>query len=165
MRTALAAVLLAATALAARAEDPCAAETLALCNKAVGVNAVLGCLRSNQEKLSPACQANVADYTALAQQYGEDCQADAKKLCADVQPGQGRLARCLVDNISFVSQSCQDAINKVRLVRSHIVSGCAGDIGQFCKMVPEGAGRVLACLRKHQKSLSGTCQDVLKSLP
>jgi hypothetical protein len=165
MRTALAAVLLAATTLAARADDPCAAETLALCNKAVGTNAVLGCLRSNQEKLTPACQANVADYTAIAQQYGEDCQADVQKVCANVPPGQGRLARCLVENISFVSQSCQDAINKVRLVRSQIVSGCSADIGQLCKMVPEGGGRVLACLRKHQKSLSSSCQDVLKSLP
>jgi len=165
MRTALAALLLAAAVLPARADDPCAAETLALCNKAVGTNAVLGCLRSNQEKLSPACQTSVADYTALAQQYGEDCQADAQKLCANVQPGQGRLARCLVDNLSFVSQSCQEAINKVRLLRSQIVSGCAGDIGQFCQMVPEGGGRVLACLRKHEKKLSGTCKDVLKTLP
>jgi hypothetical protein len=165
MRTALAAALLVCLAVPALADDPCGAETQALCNKAVGVNALLGCLRNNQEKLSPACQVSVTEYAAIAREYGDGCQEDAKKLCADVEPGQGRLARCLVDHMSFLSQSCQDAINKVRLVRSQIVGACAGDIGQHCKMVPEGAGRVLACLRKNQKKLSGSCQDVLKALP
>ncbi len=165
MRTALATLLLAAAALPTRADDPCAAETLALCNKAIGVNAVLGCLRSNQEKLSPACQAGVAEYAAIAEEYGDDCQADAKKVCASVTPGQGRIVRCLVDNLSFVSQSCQEAVNRVRLIRSKIVGACAGDIGQYCQMTPEGAGRIVACLRKNQDKLGGDCRAVLKTLP
>ena len=165
MRTALAATLLAALAVPARADDPCAQETLALCNKAVGTNAVLGCLRGNQEKLSPACQASVSELSAIAEEYGGDCQADAKRLCEKVTPGQGRIARCLVDNVSFVSQSCQAAINKVGLIRSQIASGCAGDVAQHCRMVPQGAGRILACLREHRDALSGSCKDVLKTLP
>jgi hypothetical protein len=166
MRTVLAVALASASiALPARGEDPCAAELQALCNKAVGTNAVLGCLRSHQEKLSPACQANVSELTAIAEEYGDDCRADAQKLCANVHPGQGRIARCLVDNASFVSQSCQGAINKVRLIRSEIASGCAGDVGRLCQMVPEGGGRILACLRKHHDKLSRDCKDVLKKLP
>jgi hypothetical protein len=165
MRTVLAVALLASFALPALAEDPCGQETVALCNKAVGTNAVLGCLRSNQEKLSPACQAAVYDLSWIAEEYGPDCQKDAKERCANVEPGQGRIARCLVDNAAFVSASCQDAINKVRLIRSQIASACGGDVGQFCQMVPEGAGRLIACLRKNQDKLSGNCKDVLKKLP
>jgi hypothetical protein len=166
MRTRLLAVLLLASlALPARADDPCAAETQALCSKAVGSNAVLGCLRSNQEKLSPACQANVSELAAIAEEYGDECRADAQKLCAKVQPGQGRLARCLVDNASLVSQSCQGAINQVRLIRTKLTGSCAGDVGQLCRDVPEGAGRILGCLRKHEASLSRDCKDALKTVP
>jgi Golgi apparatus protein 1 len=165
MRTALVLALFASFALPARADDPCAQETVALCNKAVGTNAVLGCLRGNQEKLSPACKANVSELTAIAEEYGDDCRTDAQKFCANVPPGQGRIARCLVDNASFVSASCQSAMNKVRLIRSEITASCAGDVGQFCQMVPEGAGRILACLRKHHDKLSRDCKDVLKKLP
>jgi hypothetical protein len=32
-------------------------------------------------------------------------------------------------------------------------------------MVPEGAGRIITCLREHEKELTSDCRDVVKKLP
>jgi len=159
------AVAIALLALPALAEDPCAAEAMRLCNKARGDIALLGCLRNQEKELSPACRGSLHELYGIAVEYGKDCEADAAKLCKDVPRGEGRLARCLWENESFVSQSCQGAINKVRLVQSGIQAGCAEDVGRFCKDVPQGAGRIIGCLRRNEKELSGNCKDVLKKLP
>ena len=163
MRARLAAVLVAAASLPALAEDPCAAELAKFCDRAKGESARLECLRQVRET-SPACQAQLAELAEIRKELGAECEADARQLCAGVQPGQGRILRCLNDKLSFVSQSCQGAINELRLVRSKIQAGCAGDVGRFCKMVPEGAGRIITCLREHEKELTSECRDTLDKL-
>jgi len=165
MRTPLLALLLAATPLPALAEDPCAADAARLCSKAKGETALLGCLRGQDKEVAPACKENLSLLLAIAEEYGKDCEADAKKLCSETAPGEGRLLRCLKDNESFLSQSCQSAFNRVRLERSKIQASCAGDIGRLCHDVPEGSGRVLACLRRNEKDLTSDCRDVLGKLP
>jgi hypothetical protein len=165
MRARLLAVLIASTSLPAFAEDPCAAAAAHLCSRAKGEVAVLGCLRSHDKELTPACRAELSALLKIAEEYGKDCEADAKRLCAEVARGEGRLLQCLKDNESFLSQSCQGAFNRVRLERSRLQAGCAGDVGRFCRDVPEGAGRILACLRRHEKELSSDCRDVVRKLP
>ncbi|WP_291516469.1 cysteine rich repeat-containing protein [Bdellovibrio sp. ArHS] len=46
---------------------------------------------------------------ALAQGDGP-CQEDVKKLCPDVQPGDGRIKKCLKDNRENLSQACKEKI-------------------------------------------------------
>jgi hypothetical protein len=126
---------------------------------------VLGCLRGHDKELLPACRAELSVLLKIGEECGKDCAADAKRLCADTPPGEGRLLRCLKDQESFLSQSCQGAFNRVRLERSKIQARCAGDVGRFCRDVPEGAGRLLACLRRHEGELTSDCRDVLAKLP
>ena len=38
------------------------------------------------------------------------CRADAEKFCAGVEPGRGRIARCLKKNEAQVSQPCKDVL-------------------------------------------------------
>ena len=42
------------------------------------------------------------------------CKADVEKLCAGVQPGNGRIAACLRENEAQVSPACKEAIAKAR---------------------------------------------------
>ncbi len=93
----------------------------------------------------------------------DPCAADAARLCAGTR-GEGRLLQCLRDQESFVSQSCQQAINRVRLTRMKIQASCAGDVGKFCRDVPEGAGRILSCLLRHEKELASDCREVVAKL-
>lgn len=38
------------------------------------------------------------------------CRPDAQRLCADVQPGGGRIRQCLVDHADALSPSCRQVV-------------------------------------------------------
>jgi Cysteine rich repeat len=42
------------------------------------------------------------------------CGADAKKLCAGVQPGGGRILQCLTQHKDEVSDGCKQAVIKAK---------------------------------------------------
>ncbi|WP_415062163.1 cysteine rich repeat-containing protein [Bdellovibrio sp.] len=46
---------------------------------------------------------------AFAESEGP-CQEDVKKLCPDVEPGGGRIKKCLRDNRENLSQACKEKI-------------------------------------------------------
>lgn len=43
------------------------------------------------------------------------CEADADTFCLDVQPGQGRMLKCLKTNESSISPACTTALKKTGL--------------------------------------------------
>ena len=53
------------------------------------------------------------------------CRTDIKSLCSDVQPGGGRIAKCIRSHESDLSQPCRDAVTKFR--RSRLSDGAGGD--------------------------------------
>ncbi len=42
------------------------------------------------------------------------CQGDIQKFCPNVEPGGGRIVRCLVQNRDAVSAACKESIGKAR---------------------------------------------------
>lgn len=73
-----------------------------------GEGAVLACLRRNRSNLSNACQVRVLKAMVSAAmdfradpQLAKKCSDDAKRECADVPYGQGRIQGCLVSSILF----------------------------------------------------------------
>ena len=42
------------------------------------------------------------------------CETDAKKLCAGVQPGGGRILQCLGQHKTEVSDACKQAVMKAK---------------------------------------------------
>ena len=84
------------------------------------------------------------------------CQADAKKLCADVNPGEGRMQDCLRDKAVRVSGECQEELfrqeveNADDLRLSHrLFRKCNGDKNRFCPDVKYGERwRLCALLAK-----------------
>lgn len=59
---------------------------------------------------SQAAQLNLAEKLQLQQA----CQADFKAACGDQKPGDGRLAQCIRDNVTKLSEPCRAAIESVR---------------------------------------------------
>ena len=41
------------------------------------------------------------------------CRADFRKFCADVPPGSGRIAQCLLAHKDNLSRGCRDILDKV----------------------------------------------------
>jgi len=49
--------------------------------------------------------------TAVAQ-AGKPCADDIKKLCAGIQPGEGRIKACIKSHMAEVSDPCKDAMSR-----------------------------------------------------
>ena len=164
VRHILVAAALLSLAPGARAEDACTAEVNRLCPRSRGDLLILSCLEANQDLIAKACPGDPDLLLAKARDIGAGCQEDVKKLCADVQPGGGRVAECLRNQSQLLSTSCQDAFNEWRLRRMEFMSVCAGDVGKWCPQVPEGAGRIIRCLKGHDADLASDCRSMLQKL-
>lgn len=49
---------------------------------------------------------------------GQACRADFQKFCADVRPGSGRVAQCLLAHRDRLSPACHDALLKVEAAQA-----------------------------------------------
>jgi hypothetical protein len=109
------------TATPAQGANVCRAEIERVCGaqKAQGREAVRACVQQNRSQFSQACQDQMAkkaqgrdnrgEKKKGQRQAAEACRADVQRLCANVQPGEGRIMQCLKQNQAQLSQPCKDA--------------------------------------------------------
>jgi len=98
---------------------------------------------------------------AYAQVQRGPCADDIAKLCKDIKPGGGRLAKCIKEHEKELSPACAASIKETRKKLEDAHQACADDVQKFCKDVKPGQGRIVNCLREHQKDLSPTCQATM----
>jgi len=75
---------------------------------------------------------------------------------------------CLLDHQQDISDSCYDNL-KQRLAgkengnpaRGAARKACKQDVEALCKGIQPGGGRIVNCLKDHQKDLSDTCYEQL----
>ena len=94
---------------------------------------------------------------AKAQKGEGPCAQDAKKFCAGMQPGGGRIARCMKQHEAELSPACQDQMKKAEQRLKEFSDECKADAQKFCKGIRPGGGRILACLKSHQSELAPAC--------
>ena len=151
-------------AAAARADDACTAAVSQICPQSRGDLLMLGCFKTHHAELAKACKGDLKPILDRVEKIAGACKGDAKQHCANVQPGDGRIAACLKQNESILSAQCQDAFNTWRLMKSEFTSACWGDIGNLCKFVPQGGGAVWGCLKSQKDQVSQQCRDVMDKL-
>jgi hypothetical protein len=96
---------------------------------------------------------------ASAAQTAKPCRDDAAKLCPDVKPGGGAMARCLKEHSSELSPACKDNIAKAKKKVQEFKEACKDDAKNFCKDEKPGKGRIVQCLKKHESELSPACKE------
>ena len=86
---------------------------------------VFMCLGAYEAYLTPQCKQGILEASlsiktsAAAIDYSiSACEADADKHCLEVQPGEGRLLRCLKANQTDVSNQCVTALKETGLWES-----------------------------------------------
>jgi hypothetical protein len=89
------------------------------------------------------------------------CAADIAKLCKDVDPRKGGIARCLKQHEKDLSPECRASTAEARQQTRGLASACRGDAEKFCKNVQPGGGRIEKCLRSHKEELSPDCRTQL----
>jgi Cysteine rich repeat len=99
----------------------CKTELTTYCSQVTpGENRVLACIYAHGDKLSGQCEKALYDAAAALERaintiayVANQCRSDIESKCAEVQPGQGRIAQCLADNKNSLSQTCSEALTDV----------------------------------------------------
>ena len=86
------------------------------------------------------------------------CADDVSKFCKDVQPGQGRIIKCMKEHESELSPGCKAQLAQVKEKVQEAREACEDDIFQFCGDVKPGGGRIVRCLKEHENELSPKCK-------
>lgn len=93
--------------------DPCREDVQRLCADITpGDGRIVACLKSKEDKLSPACKARFDEGKKRLEQARQACAGDVQKFCKDVQAGQGRLLTCLKNNYEGLSQECKNTFSE-----------------------------------------------------
>jgi len=89
------------------------------------------------------------------------CADDVQRFCKDVQPGGGRIARCLKEHEDNVSPACRQHMAEVmkRVHEYHeFREACQDDVLRLCAGVKPGEGRIINCLKEYESRLSPECK-------
>jgi len=145
--------------LAAQAEEKeirgaCRADAQKLCKGIQpGGGRLAICLKQHESELSPACRERVAEAQQQGKEFAHACKADAETVCKGVQPGQGRVLRCLVENKDKLSSGC-----RAEIAEGESRHPCMKDVERLCKGVQPGGGRMMECMKQHEAELSPACK-------
>jgi len=89
----------------------------------------------------------------MAQAAPHPCATDAKKLCAEVAPGEGRVASCLDQHRDQLSSEC--AARREEFHEEAQACGAAEE--KLCPETQPGLARS-SCVREHLDRLSAECR-------
>jgi hypothetical protein len=98
---------------------------------------------------------------AVAQQAGKPCAGDIKKLCAGIQPGEGRIKACIKSHLTDLSPTCEDQVLTVAVTGKV----CKSDITKLCGGIEPGTGGIRACIKSHMAEVSDPCKDAMSRAP
>ena len=114
---------------------------------------------------------NVAAAEGLVKTVVDGFKVELEKYCGQVTPGQGRILDCLYAHGDKLSAKCEFALydSAVRFERavaalSYAANECDDDLEKYCSSIEPGEGRLLDCLEKHNKDVSGRCKEALKTV-
>jgi hypothetical protein len=101
--------------------------------------------------------------TAVAQEMNA-CREDVARFCKEVQPGGGRLLKCLKAHESDLSLKCRDSMAERQSKAGEMRDACADDVQRFCLEAGQGGGRIRRCLKENEERLSPKCRDTMRSM-
>ena len=153
-------------ATAAWAQQPCADDVKKFCaNVQPGSGRVNGCLEQHHSELSPVClakfDADMKKAKVIISEFYDACGEDVGRVCSNVQPGAGRLLKCLVRNDYALSPTCLGTVNKLEAARQKMEGlrrQCEPDVKKLCSRATAHAGELLACLEANRAELSPACR-------
>jgi len=92
----------------AQTSPPCAEEIAKFCKDIQPCKGFLmNCLKEHENELSPTCKAKVEGAKKRLEEAQLACSEDIQKFCKDLQPGGGRIAKCLKEHANDLSPACK----------------------------------------------------------
>jgi hypothetical protein len=109
------------TARITKLEDACKQDIKKYCRTVTpGEGRMIYCMEAHEDKISAKCVFELRDAATSVQTTADAlrdgviaCKAEIAGVCGKIQPGQGRIAACLLTNKSTASSGCAEAIKKI----------------------------------------------------
>lgn len=104
---------------------------------------------------------------------GGPCQGKIKEICGGVEKGEGRVQKCIEENLSKFPEECQKMMGEMKAERKEMredfkesfadnrkefKSECKSDIEKLCG---DSKDNKLLCLQEKQEQASDSCKAVL----
>jgi len=112
---------------ATKLENSCADDIKKFCSDVTpGEGRMIYCMQAHEDKISPKCAFDLEEAATDVQLSADNlkeaitaCKAEITGVCGKTQPGQGRVAACVMANKATASKSCVEAINKIEAMVAH----------------------------------------------
>lgn len=92
----------------------------------------------------------------------QECNKEQATFCAGIPNIKAKISQCLLENSDKLSDECKLQLKKYAdQARSTSAGACKVDVGEHCRWVIPGGGRILKCLFKHEDKLSDSCRKAL----
>jgi hypothetical protein len=109
--TAIWIVLWIAAPAAAQSPKACSEDIARFCQGVPqGEGRIAQCLKAHESELSPNCKADMEQRQSKMKMMRQACSDDIKKFCGQIQPGGGRIVKCLEENRQMLSPACSESL-------------------------------------------------------
>lgn len=92
------------------------------------------------------------------------CAKDFETLCGNVEPGEGRIKKCLEDSKDKLSAECKAHHEQLHEQFKGVKEACHDDAEKLCGDVKAGHGRIMKCMKEHREELSAGCKAEVKEV-
>lgn len=86
------------------------------------------------------------------------CAKDRETLCGNIEPGEGRVMKCMKENKDKLSAECKAQHEKMKKQMKDVSEACQEDVEKFCSDTKPGKGRIMRCMKEHKEELSAECK-------
>jgi Na+-transporting NADH:ubiquinone oxidoreductase subunit NqrF len=78
-----------------------------------GGGRLLSCLKAHEKELSASCCGKIGELQGIITACEEACSGDVARFCKEVQPGGGRILKCLQGHDKELSPSCSAKLEMI----------------------------------------------------
>lgn len=94
---------------------PCAEDIVNFCKDVKpGGGGISTCLKKHEGELSSPCRDKLEESQKRLDEAKQACTNDVEKFCKGVEPGEGRIARCLKKHTPELSPACAEKMGWVK---------------------------------------------------
>jgi hypothetical protein len=101
----------------------------------------------------------------------DGCKKEINMYCKDVTPGEGRVLACLYAHEDKLSSRCEYALydaaaqlERAVTALTYLANECREDLKAYCSDIKPGEGRLIQCIDRNKKKISGRCKQAIKDV-
>src|SRR5512139_854407 len=81
-----------------------------------GGGRIINCLKDHEAELSADCRAKIEEVRSMISRIEKNCSAEIGKHCSGIEPGGGRIARCLKEKEHEISDACRETLRAAKVL-------------------------------------------------